>query len=70
MVCMYGGDCVLVRCSLVGITSTHTSLTLAVHGRSGFLFSLDHIKYVEVVLNIQVFFDETSPTSRLLFINF
>ena len=34
LVCMYGGDRVLVRCSLVGIAPTHN----AVSGRSGFLF--------------------------------
>ena len=51
LVCMYGGDRVLVRCGLV----TYTSLALAVRGRSGFLFPLDYMRYVEVVLNIQVF---------------
>ena len=66
---MYDDDRVLlVRRSHVGIASNHTSLALTVHGPSGFLSRFDYIRDVEVVLNILVFFDETSPTSGLVFI--
>ena len=68
LVCMYGGNQVLVWC--VGIASTHQPqpyiIALTVRDRSGFLFRLDYIRYIEVVLNIQGVYDETSLASSLV----